>query len=217
MKLSNKINKHINNKFFINYLTKIASNILKIQNPNDIIILHKSKNIYEIFKNHNNYLTVKIFNYNTNNLDLYIIYNNIEYNFSIKNYKSKTISIIECLKIFNNIYITLIYSPLYEFTYLSSNKYLSKNKYNIKNKTKINKNNYNTIIYFFNKKFKLIEKKYSWNKSYLNINYYEYNNKIYIKNCKTNEHKHEYLNRIYNYYYKNNYLSIYLQILNIII
>jgi hypothetical protein len=114
MTLSNKINKHINNKFFINYLTKIASNILKIQNTNDIINLHKSKNIYEIFKNHNNYLTVKIFNYNTNNLDLYILYNNIEYNFSIKNYMNKTISIIECLKIFNN-----IYTPLYEFTYLS--------------------------------------------------------------------------------------------------
>ena len=74
-------------------------------------------------------------------------------------------------------------------------------------------------IHFFYKKNKLIHKIYSLlNYCKLNILFYRYNNKIYIKIVNLDNYHPDYSPLLYNYFYnKNNFLSTYLKILNIII
>ena len=204
------INIKYNKQLLINYLTKIATYILKIKNTNDIIFLQKSKNIYEIFKNHDNYLTVKIFidnKYYT--LKLEILYRNIiNYKFYFANYKS--FSKIQITKEFKNIEL-VYYIPFYKnnkeiYTkiYHSNNKIkhsFDKINNNIKNKfTSIYKNFYIIIFY----------KKYKENINIKHFNtfllhYYKFNYNIYIYNKITliiNPYGHRH------YVYTHNYLSI---------
>jgi len=206
------INIKYNKQLLINYLTKIATYILKIKNTNDIIFLQKSKNIYEIFKNHDNYLTVKIFidnKYYT--LKLEIRYRNIlNYKFYFSNYKS--FSKINITKEFKNTKL-VYYIPFYKNFYNLKNKkiYHSNNKIkhsfdkinnNIKNKfTSIYKNFYIIIFY---KKYKGFLKIYSLNfYDVFKIYYYEYNYKIYMKKSESYTDKQK-----KHFIYKNNYLSL---------
>jgi len=217
----NKINIYFefNKKLFINYLTKIASYILKIKNTNDIIFLKKTKNIYELFYNHNNYLTAEIFiDYELEKLKLNIFYKNIKYYYFFENYRL-LYDKIKIEKLINNISISYVIPTYYNenILFIEYYKYKTFQKTNNNIILKIYHDNYeNYIIYHFKncKYYKKIIKLYIIS-NYFNFNsvQYDYNYKIYIKITKRGDN---YINNQNNIFFKYNYISQNTRILNII-